>query len=131
MIKKFNTPQFFCLCFIAAFMAEVYCFTVLEGDPISVIGIGLVVLITGYLLLDSLAGSLSQGRDKMKADMEAMYREESENWKERYTELMNIQKATYAALKKTTARMEEQIKELQGKLEDMEEANSKSNPKSY
>lgn len=126
MMKKLNTPQFFSLCFLAALMAEAYCFIVLEGDPISVVGIGVVVLITAYLLLDSILGKASQSRDKAKVYVETIYKEETEQWKERYSELVNIQKATYSAFKKNSALMEEQIKELHSRLESLEETNSKA-----
>lgn len=126
MMKKLNTPQFFTLCFLAALLAEAYCFTALEGDPVSVVGIGVVVLITAYLLLDSIIGMASQSRDKAKAYVETIYQEEAKQWKERFTELVNIQKATYAAFKKNSALMEERIQELHSRLESLEETNSKA-----
>lgn len=119
MKKRLNTV-FFSLCFLAALIAEAYCIIALEGELISVIGIGIVVLITGYLLLDTIRGQWKQSSEKVKFYLEQVYREESEKWNERYSELLNLEKASYAAAKKRDLRMDEKYEELLLRLNTLE-----------
>jgi hypothetical protein len=125
MKKRFNII-FFSICFLAALIAEAYCILVLDGDLFSVIGIGAVVLITVYLLMDSIRSKLVQSSDNIKSYVDRVYSEEAEKWSERYTELLNIQKATYTATKKNTALISEQFEEIVVRMETLEANNAKS-----
>jgi hypothetical protein len=124
MKKRMNT-LFFGICFIAALIAEAYCFQVLKGDLFSVVGIGIVVLITGYLVMDSIRTSLKVKSENIKFYIERYLSEEIEKRNERYSELANLQKATYTAIKKNTAILEQQAQLLLHSLEELEENNIK------
>lgn len=119
MKKRLNTV-FFSICFLAALIAEAYCIIALEGEPISTAGMGVVALIMGYLLLDTIRGQWKQGGDKLKFYLEQIYREEAEKWNERYTEILNLQKASYAATKKRELRTDEKYEELLIRLSSLE-----------
>ncbi len=123
-MRKHLNPIFFSITFLAALVAEIYCIQILEGDLISVIGIGCVLLINFYLLLDSIRGQLIQGRDRTKFYLEQLYREEVEKSGERYTEVLNLLKASYTAAKKNGAMMEEKQEELLLRLTAMEKSNT-------
>lgn len=122
MKRRLNTI-FFCICFIAAVIAETYCFISLNGDFISVTGIGIVVLITGYLLLDSLRSNMTKGIHDIRFYIDHMYLEETKNWNARMDTLFDIQKATYAATKKSTAELNEKFDLIINSLEKLEESN--------
>jgi len=125
-MKKRLNIILFSICFLAALLAETYCIQVLDGDLLSVVGIGAVLLITGYLLMDSIRSKLAQSSERVKFYVDHIYSEETQKWNERYTELLNMQKATYTAAKKNTAMMSEQFGEVVLKLEALEVSNAKS-----
>jgi hypothetical protein len=119
MNKRLNT-LFFGTCFMAALLAESYCFIVLNGDLISTAGIGIVVLITGYLLMDSIRSNLKNSTNNARFYMDHIMKEETERWNDRFTEIVNLQKATYSAMKKNTALLSEQFSEVLLKLDSLE-----------
>jgi hypothetical protein len=125
-MKKRMNIIFFSICFLAALLAETYCIQVLEGDIFSVVGIGIVVLITGYLFMDSARSLLIRSSEKSKSYVDHMYMEETEKWNERFTEFVNLQKATYTATKKNTAMIAEQFEEILLRMEILEVNNSKA-----
>lgn len=129
MKKRLNTI-FFGICFLVAFILEIYAIQVLNGDLFSSVGLGCVLLITGYLLMDSIREQLQENKDKAKFYIDHIIEEESDKWSERYTEHMNIQKASYTAVKKSTAIMQRQYEELLVRLDtlgaDQEKANQKT-----
>ncbi len=97
-MKKRLNLMFFSICFLAAIVTEAYFIQRVEEDLISVAGIGVVVLITGYLWMDSLRGLFMQ----------------------KYTEIINLHKAVYTATKKDTAEVTNQLTELLARMEIME-----------
>jgi general stress protein CsbA len=114
MIKRMNTV-FFAMCFLIALMGEMYSIIRL-GDYFSIIGIGIVVLLIGYLMLDSFRSDIKKfNRDYTETDSKGVNKDE-----EIYEKLMTIQKATYTATKKSETATLEQIKELQKKLNQIE-----------
>ncbi len=125
MKVKLN-PIFFGSFFLAAILAEGYCLLVLEADLFTVGGLGIVILISLYLLLDSIRGQWKQGKEKTLFYLEQLYRDETEKRDTRYTELLNLQKATYTSAKKNTARLEEKLEELMLRLQSMERSNSEA-----
>ncbi|MDF2905726.1 MAG: hypothetical protein K0R34_1047 [Herbinix sp.] len=125
MKKILNTP-FFSLCFLGSVIAEAYFIQAGEGSLFSVIALGIVVLITGYLCMDSIRSSLLEGGKKIRLYIDQMYREDMERWNERFNELQNLQKATYTATKKNTATLSEQMEELLDRIEVLEGNNTKA-----
>jgi hypothetical protein len=114
---------FFGVCLLAALLGEEYCIQNLNGDLFSTLGIGLVVLIMGYLFLDSIRSNIRQRRDKAQFYLDRFVKEMTEKWSERYTELTNIQKATYSVTKKNTQEISKQFEDILLRLEDMENNN--------
>ncbi len=119
MAKRINII-FFGLCFIAALMGEAYCIVILEGDLFSTVCIGFVVLITGYLFMDSIRSKLVHSRDSGKFYIDHVLQEENDRWNEKYNELVNLQKATYTATKKNAAMLELQFDNIQIRQETIE-----------
>lgn len=124
MKRKLNVI-FFSICFLAAIMAEAYSLQVLEGDLLSVAGMGMVVLIMGYLLLDSIRSVIIKFRNDAKFIFDHTYREETDIRNNRYTELSNLQKATYTAMKKNTVVLSEQLEDVLLRLEKLENSYTK------
>jgi hypothetical protein len=125
MKKKMNVI-FYGSSFIASVLIEAYSITIFGGNLFSTIGIGIVVLVTGYLLMDSIRDKIAQNSENAKFYMDHLIKEETEKWSERYTELLNIQKATYTATKKNTAILTEQFDEVLLRLETLENNNTKA-----
>ncbi len=108
MKKKLNVI-FFGICLMASILLEGYCFIVLDGEPVSTIGIGIIVLIMSYLLLDSIREQIILGSRNARVILEQIYYEDSEKWNERCMEVINLQKATYTATKKNTVMLEDKL----------------------
>jgi hypothetical protein len=125
MKKKMNSI-FYGSSFIATVLLEAYSITIFGGNLFSTIGIGIVVLVTGYLFMNSIRSKLAQSSENAKFYMDHLIKEETEKWSERYTELLNIQKATYTATKKNTAILTEQFEEVLLRLETLENNNTKA-----
>ncbi len=109
-MKKDKSVILFGLSFIIALLGEVYLLNMNHIDNFSVVGIGIVVILTAYLWMDSIMDLISSKNQVNDNEKDSSY-----------TELLNIQKATYAALKKSNQKMEEeidQIKEAQQKALD-------------
>lgn len=117
---KLNGIFFGCF-FLAAFLAEMYCL-LLPADFFTIGGLAIVVLISLYLLLDSLRSQWKQEKERLPLYLENLFREESEKNNSRYTELLNLQKASYTAIKKNTAMLDEKLEELTLKLKVMEKS---------
>lgn len=120
-MKRKNSVILFGLSFLIALLGEVYLLNMDRIDIFSVVGIGLVVILTGYLWMDSIFGLISSKNQKRKLLWEESLREFEEKKNSRYTELLNLQKATYAALKKSNLSLQEeidQVKQLQQKAMD-------------
>lgn len=128
MNKRMNTV-FFGICFLAAILTETYFIQLQNGDILSVAGIGAVVLLTGYLLLGSIRDLWIKNSEKMKFVLDKIYQEETQKWDERYTELLNMQKATYTATKKNTAMLQEQLDNISSRLEAFEKSSEKASLK--
>lgn len=122
MKKKINLV-FFGVCFLASLLAEAYCLLILDGDIFSTAGVSIVVLLTGYLLLDAIRGEIRQGSQKVKFLLEQLYREETEKASERYTEMLNINKASYSSVKKNSVMVNDKFEELFQRLNSMERSN--------
>jgi hypothetical protein len=125
-MKKKTNIMFFGICFMIAVILEAYCMQVLKGDLFSVIGIGVVVLITGYLLMDSISTKLFNENQKIMFYIEHSLSDEADKWNERYSSQINIQKATYAATKKNNVMAAEQFESILLRLENLEKSHEKA-----
>lgn len=125
-MKKRLNIIFFGVCFLGAILAEAYFLQAGEGNRFSIIAIGFVVLITGYLLMDSVRSKLSESTREIKNYLDQMYREDSQRFTENMEELKNLQKATYTATKKNTVMLSQQLETLLERVETLENNNTKS-----
>lgn len=119
-MKQKATIFLFGLCFLIAILGEAYLLNMANPHLFSIIGIGIVVLLTGYLWIDSIWEYISRSITKNKLLYEEGQKQETEKWDARYTELLNIQKATYAALKKSDIRVQRGLKRLSYRIEALE-----------
>lgn len=125
MKKKLNI-LFFSLCFLAALLLEAYFIQTAEEDWFSLAAVGVVVLITGYLLMDSIRCQITKSLDNTKFFFDHLYKEETGKWNERYIEFSNLQKATYTATKKTSVMLTEQFEQILNRIEAIETNNTKA-----
>ncbi len=123
MIKRMNA-LFFGSCLLAAILLEVYCIQVLEGELFSAIGIGIVVLITGYLFMDSIRSIYKESFEKSKQLLQELQREELAKRDSQYEELLTLQKASYTAVKKSEALLAKQMEEALKRIDNLENSNS-------
>jgi hypothetical protein len=119
-MKKILNSSFFGVCFLAALLAEAYFIRIDTENLFSVVGIGMVTLITGYLLIDSIKSGLDKRINDAKLYMDQIYREETERSSERYTNESDLHKATYTAMKKNTVQMSQHANEVMDRLETLE-----------
>lgn len=115
----------FGISFLVAILGEAYLLNVSQPHVFSIVGIGIVVILTGYLFFDSIWEHISSLSKKKELLSQEMGYQEAEKWNNRYTELLNIHKATYAALKKSDIRVQEDIKVLSDKLSQVVQLQSK------
>ncbi|NLO09758.1 MAG: hypothetical protein GX129_07775 [Clostridiales bacterium] len=115
-MKRKVSITLFGVSFLIAILGEAYLFNVSQPHIFSITGIGIVVILTGYLFFDSIWEHISSINKKKELLWEEMIRQDAEKWDSRYTELLNIQKATYTALKKSDTKLEEQLEELSIRL---------------
>ncbi len=118
-MKRLGTT-FFCLFFLGAVVTEAYFIQRGNGDYISVIGIGVVLMISGYLLLDSIRSKLAEQGKSIRNYLDGMYREEIRRRDEQLTELIHIQKAAYGLTKKNMTAITAQLEEMQKRVETLE-----------
>ncbi len=123
-MKKWINTLFFGSCFIAAVLIEIYALIIWEGNYFSTVSLGVVVLITGYLFMDSIRSRLFRLGTDAKFFMDRIMDEETERWMESHMELMNLQKAAYTATKKNAELITGQFAELLTRLETLEHNNA-------
>jgi hypothetical protein len=126
LMKKWMNTIFFGSCFIVAIILEAYGMVAWDGNLFSVIALGIVVLITGYLFMDAIRSKLKQGSEDVRFYFDKVLNEESEKRTERHTEIVNLQKASYTATKKNAVLLTEQFTEVLTRLEALEENNSRT-----
>ncbi|HWT73157.1 MAG TPA: hypothetical protein VN258_00315 [Mobilitalea sp.] len=127
-MKKWMNTLFLGSSFIAAILIEAYSISIL-GNLLIAAGLGVIVLITGYLLMDSIRNQIQQGSEAAKFYIDRIMGEESDKWNERYSELLNLQKANYTATKKNSAILEKKFEEVLLKIETLEDINVKAQQK--
>jgi len=129
-MNKWVNTVFFGSCFMIAILLEAYGMIIWEGQIFSTVALGIVVLITGFLFMDSVRSRLLQSGESMKGHMEFYFdqlgREVSEKWTEKHTEIVNLQKASYTATKKNTILLNEQFEGVLLRLETLERTNAEA-----
>jgi len=108
MFRWINTI-FFGICFITALLLEVFCIYKYEGDLFTSIGIGIVVLITAYLLFDSIRSNWKDYYAKIYSEIQLHNKEIEEKLDDVLSQLLRIQKATYVATKKNSQLLQEKL----------------------
>lgn len=139
-MKRKTSIILFGISFLVALLGEAYLLNVVKPHVFSIIGIGIVVILTGYLFFEAIWDHMSNSNKNKNYLWGEAGKLDSEKWESRYIELLNIQKATYTALKKTDARLQQQADELSDKLEQLTQLQNKViegqrkaliNPKNY
>ena len=115
----------FGLAFLAAIIGEIYFLNEPQPHLFSIGGIGIVVILTGYLFISSVCELIVSNIKKKELIWEEFVKKKKKKWDSRYTELLNIQKATYTALKKNDTWQQEQIEDLSEKLAQIIELQNK------
>ncbi len=120
-MKEKTIILLFGLCFLISLLGEIYLINASNPHAFSIIGIGIVVVLTGYLWIDSIWEYVSNIINKNKLMYEDLIKQENEKWEARYTELLKIQKATYVAVKKSDLKLQEEIKNLSDRIASLED----------
>ena len=118
-MKKGNGVIYFALLFVASVLAELYCMIQFRNDYITVIGVGVIVLIAAYLVMDGIKGLWSNYVNERDDMQRAIQNEALEQLDERVQHSEKYMKALYVVVKKLLPAMEEeqnQIAELKGQL---------------
>lgn len=119
IMKNKNSIMIFGIGFLIVILGEAYLLNMTQTHLLSIIGIGVLVVVTGYLFFDAIWEYFtSESRMKELLRQEEV-RQESEKMDSRYTELINIQKATYTALKKSDIKRQEEMNELSASLAEI------------
>ncbi len=107
-------------CFITTLLLQIYSIELVHVSILFPIGLGLLALIIGYFFMDAIRQYVEQDRMDDKFYLDHAIGHESEKWQECYTELLNMQKATYTATKKNTEYQLKQFEEVLLRLEALE-----------
>lgn len=111
-MKRKKSVILFGLSFLIALLGEIYLLNMIKIDILSVVGIGIVVILTGYLWMDSLLDFLSNNEQKNNILLDENQKVNDEKENSRHIELLNLLKATYTALKKSDIKLQEEIDEI-------------------
>lgn len=128
-MKKWMNTLFFGSCFIAAILIEAFSIKILDGNLFIATALGVVILIMGYLFMDSIRNNFQKENQDIKLYIDQLMKVEADRWNERYTELLNVQKATYTATKKNTTLLTKQFDDVLFKIETLEDINAKAQHK--
>lgn len=120
-MKEKTLILLFGICFLISLLGEIYLLNASNPHVFSIIGIGIVVVLTGYLWIDTIWEYVSSIINKNKLMYEDLIKQENEKWEARYTELLKIQKATYVAVKKSDLKLQEEIKNLSDRIASLED----------
>lgn len=124
-MKRKTSIILFGISFLVAILGEAYLLNVVKPHVFSIIGIGIVVILTGYLFFESIWEHVSSNNKNKDYLWEETGRQDFEKWESRYTDLLNMGKATYTATKKTDARLQHQIDELSERLTQITQLQNK------
>lgn len=112
-MKKKMSIIFYSLFFIASIIMETYCLLQLRDDLISLGGMSLVVLISAYLLIDSILGEIT--KEKLSVNNNNFIIDRIEK---KLEDMENIQKAIYVSTKKSYSLLEERLADMENNIED-------------
>lgn len=107
-------------CFITTLLLQIYSIELVHVSIMFPIGLGLLALIIGYFFMDAIRQYVEQDRMDDKFYLDHAISHESEKWLECYTELLNMQKATYTATKKNAEYQIKQFDEVLLRLDALE-----------
>jgi hypothetical protein len=107
-------------CFITTLLLQIYSIELVHVNIMFPIGLGIIALIMGYIFMDAIRKNIEQERKDDKFYLDHSISHESEKWLERYTELLNTQKASYTATKKNTEYQMRQFEVVLSRLEALE-----------
>lgn len=134
-MKKYELKISACL-FLVSFFAEVHFMTATTKDVISILGVGIVILISGYLVLDSLEEKKEEFIQMIKENLKQVQEGEKEEKEvsfqtneitlEEIEKLEKMNKIIYAAIKKETVMVEEEFLQLKNNLTLLEEIRNAS-----
>lgn len=127
-MKKKISIILFGTSFLISMLGELYLINKPQPHVFSIIGIGIVVILTGYLWLDSIWEYISEdikGNRLMWDEKQSLKQEQNQETDSRYTELLNILKATYAAVKKNDTKLQEELIDISNKLAQIIEMQNK------
>lgn len=111
------------LSFLIALLGEIYLMNVPKQDLFSIIGIGIVVILTGYLLFDTVWEHIThRNQNTMQLWIEQRI-QESEKQDLIHKEMLNIQKATYVALKKGIKNTDEELEHIIKLMDELKDNN--------
>ena len=116
----------FGISFLIAVLGEAYLLNAQRQDLLSITGIGIVVILTGYLWFDSLWEHISHRYRRTMHLWEEARLQEAERLDKVLSEMLNIQKATYSALKKNINKTEEDLNRIIALLKKIEEGQKKA-----
>ncbi len=107
-------------CFITTLLLQIYSIELVHVSIMFPIGLGLLALMIGYFFMDAIRQYVEQERMDDKFYLDHAISHESEKWLERCTELLNMQKATYAATKKNAEYQIKQFDEVLLRIDALE-----------
>ncbi|HHV09242.1 MAG TPA: hypothetical protein GXX75_03045 [Clostridiales bacterium] len=113
-------------CFIITLLLQIYSIGLVDVGPAVPIGLGMVTVLLGYFFMDEVRKQIEQARKDDRFYFDQMIGHEAEKSLERYTELLNIQKASYTATKKNGEYQANQFNELLLRLEALEKKQAAS-----
>ena len=123
-MKKLINTIFLGSCLLASLLIEIYSLLVWKGDIFSSVVLGAVVLIIGYLFMDSIRSSLDQKTKNMRFYIDQILNGETEKWTAKHTELFNLQKASYTATKKSAELLNNRYNDVLLRIENLEKSNA-------
>lgn len=111
MKRKINLIGF-SLFFLLSIMIEMYCLLELRDDLITIVGMGIVVIISAFLLLDVIINETDKKNNNSKSE-----NYDTSNLEKKLDELENIQKAIYVSTKKSYNLLDMKFSTLENDIE--------------
>ncbi len=107
------------LLFLAALLAEIYCFLEFRKDMLSVLGTGVVLLAAAFIMLDSALGMFDgESRGKKQQGQEEKLPEDLEK---HLADLEKMQKASFVVMKKNLMWQQRILHEFSSQMEQQRE----------
>ncbi len=107
-------------CFFTTLLLHIYSIELVHVSIIIPIGLGIISLGMACFFLDAICKYIVRDQKDNQFYLDHAISHESELWLERYTELLNTQKASYTATKKSAEYQRKQFEDVLSKLESLE-----------